>query len=81
MPRKHGLRDDDMLGRLDDIERRLDAMDADAGQPAGKPRKPRDEKPMPADTVEGSRQLDRPDKPLHDEPKGAAQVGDSSKKD
>jgi hypothetical protein len=28
MPKRHGLRDDDTLGRLADIERRLDALEA-----------------------------------------------------
>ena len=27
MPKKHGLRDDDVMGRLADLERRADAMD------------------------------------------------------
>jgi hypothetical protein len=29
MPKRHGLRDDDTLGRLADLERRLDALEAD----------------------------------------------------
>ena len=30
MPKRHGLRDDDTLGRLADLERRLDALEREA---------------------------------------------------
>lgn len=39
MPRKQGLRDDDVLGRLADIERRLDALEPDQKpKPKDKPK-------------------------------------------
>lgn len=38
MPKRHGIRDDDTLARLADLERRMDALEADDGAPkkAGK---------------------------------------------
>jgi hypothetical protein len=40
MPRRSGLRDDDVLGRLADLEKRLDALE----EPAEKPKKDSKEK-------------------------------------
>lgn len=36
MPRSHGLRDDDLLGRLAEIETRLDAIEAGDDAPTGR---------------------------------------------
>ncbi len=36
MPRSHGLRDDDLMGRLAEIETRLDALDSGGDAPTGR---------------------------------------------